>query len=105
MVAVLGELRVVPSDRVARVTGAQLQDDGVKGLEEILKKFDEPGTGVLQVGDRVEARLHLGQISAASRPDLGWISARSRLDLGCVSSVLLVGGRAACSLRLAACGL
>ena len=33
----LGELKVVPEGRVVRMTGAQMQDDGVKGLEEALK--------------------------------------------------------------------
>ena len=63
----LGDLGVVPSGRVVRVTGAQLQDEGVKGLEEILKEFDEPGEAALQVGDTVEVRRegkwgHFGKI-------------------------------------------
>ena len=49
----LGELKVLPEGRVVRITGAQLQDEGVKGLEEILEEFDKPGTSVLRVG-RVE---------------------------------------------------
>ena len=63
----LGELEVLPSGRVVRVTGAQLQDGGVEALEEVLKGFDEPGEGGLQVGDVVEARRegtwgHFGRI-------------------------------------------
>ncbi len=52
---------------MVRVTGAQLQDAGVEGLEKILEGFDAPGTGTLRVGDTVEARRegawgHLGRI-------------------------------------------
>lgn len=74
----LGELKVLPEGRVVRITGAQLQDEGVKGLEEILEEFDKPGTSVLRVGDAVEARRegawgHFGRIvhhdtSDESRP-------------------------------------
>jgi hypothetical protein len=52
----LVELHVVPPGRVVRITGAALQDDGVKGLEKILEAFDEPGTAPLREGDRVEAK-------------------------------------------------
>jgi len=63
----LCELKIVPAGRVVRVTGAQLQDEGLKGLEEILKAFDEPGDSVLGVGDTVEVRRegswgHFGRI-------------------------------------------
>ena len=42
-------IQVLPAGRVTRVTGAQLQDDGVAGLEAILAEFDKPGTAALQV--------------------------------------------------------
>ena len=63
----LGDLHVVPKGRVVRITGAQLQDDGVKGLGEILEKFDEPGDTTLGVGDTVEVKRegkwgHFGRI-------------------------------------------
>jgi len=63
----LGELGVVPAGRVVRVTGAQLGDNGVDGLEEVLKGFDQPGESRLQVGDLVEARRegkwgHFGRV-------------------------------------------
>ena len=76
----LGELKVVPNERIIRITGSELQDNGVAGLEEILKKFDEgSGTSELKVGDLVEARRngkwdnHMGRIvhhdtSKDSRP-------------------------------------
>lgn len=47
---------MLPKGRVVRVTGSQLQEDGVKGLEKILEVFDQPGSSVLQVGDTVETR-------------------------------------------------
>ena len=54
--ALLGELRgvAIPEGRVVRLTGAQLTEDGVKGLEEAFKVFDEPGSKALEVGDTVE---------------------------------------------------
>ena len=52
----LGELRVVPAGRVVRLTGAQLQDGGPKGLAEVLETFDQPGDSTLEVGDTVEVR-------------------------------------------------
>ena len=44
-----------------------LQDEGVKGFEELLKVFDAPGTSTLEVGDTVEVRRegkwgHFGRI-------------------------------------------
>jgi SpoVK/Ycf46/Vps4 family AAA+-type ATPase len=47
---------VLPKERVVRVTGAQLQEDGVKGLEKILEGFDQAGSKDLEVGDTVEAK-------------------------------------------------
>ena len=48
----LGELQLLPQGRVVRVTGAQLQDGGLEGLEKIFEMFDAPGNGTLQVGSR-----------------------------------------------------
>ena len=42
---------------MVRVTGAQLQDGGVEGLEKLFEMFDAPGNGTLQVGNLAEARL------------------------------------------------
>ena len=53
----LGELQLLPQGRVVRVTGAQLQDGGVEGLEKLFEMFDAPGNGTLQVGKLAEARL------------------------------------------------
>jgi len=52
----LEELKVLPKGRVVRITGAQLQDGGVKALEKVFETFDEPGSSVLQVGDTVEVK-------------------------------------------------
>ena len=56
----LGELQLLPQGRVVRVTGAQLQDGGVEGLEKLFEMFDAPGNGTLQVGKLAEARLRRG---------------------------------------------
>lgn len=53
----LGELQLLPQGRVVRVTGAQLQDGGVEGLDKLFEMFDAPGNGTLQVGKLAEARL------------------------------------------------
>ena len=78
----LGELRVVPAGAVW-LTGAQLQDGGLKGVAEVLETFDEPGDSTLEVGDTVEVRRNgewgnLGRIATTTRRPTRARSSRTR---------------------------
>jgi hypothetical protein len=65
---VLGELAVLPLKRVVRVTGSVMEEEGVQGLEKLLKSFDRSFAGrALKVGDLVEAQFegtwgHVGRV-------------------------------------------
>ena len=65
---VLGDLAVMPEKRMLRVTGSALEEDGVQGLEKMLRTFDRSFAGRSpNVGDLVEAQFegtwgHVGKV-------------------------------------------
>ena len=66
--AVLGDLAVMPEKRMLRITGSALEEDGIQGLEKMLRTFDRSFAGrAPNVGDLVEAQFegiwgHVGRV-------------------------------------------
>ena len=54
--SLLAEVGATPENKVLEVTGGGLLDDGVDGIDKLMKKFKDPQTSQLSVGDAVEIK-------------------------------------------------
>lgn len=54
--SLLGEIGATPLGKVVEVTGGGLLDDGVDGVDKLMKKFKDPQTSTVEVGDAVEVK-------------------------------------------------